>query len=135
VLLFFLPSLIFWTADVSKEAIMTLSLGLAAYGAAKILARRRGGFPLLIVGAAIGAFVRPNELLLVMAGFAIAIIILPAGPRRTLGGVRRLGAIAFLGAMFGLSVYLTLHYIHSSGGSLSLSQISKTSRLEHRDRQ
>jgi len=124
-LLFFLPSLIFWTADVSKEAIMTLSLGLAAYGAAKILARRRGGFPLLIVGAAIGAFVRPNELLLVMAGFAIAIIILPAGPRRTLGGVRRLGAIAFLGAMFGLSVYLTLHYIHSSGGSLSLSQISK----------
>ena len=41
-MLFFLPSLIFWTADVSKEAIMMFALGLTAYGAAKILARRRG---------------------------------------------------------------------------------------------
>ena len=43
-MLFFLPSLIFWTADVSKESIMMLSLGLVAYGGAKIFARRRGGF-------------------------------------------------------------------------------------------
>ena len=86
ILLFFLPSLIFWTADVSKEAIMTLSCGLAAFGAAKVLARRRGGFVLLIIGTAIGGAVRPNELLLVMAGFCIALMILPAGPRRTLGG-------------------------------------------------
>ena len=43
IMLFFLPSMIFWTADVSKEAIMLLSLGLVAYGAAKVLVRRREG--------------------------------------------------------------------------------------------
>jgi hypothetical protein len=128
ILLFFLPSLVFWTADVSKEAIMTLSLGLAAFGAAKILARRRGGFVLLIVGAAIGALVRPNELLLFLAGFCIALLILPAGPRRTLGGVRRVGAIAFLLVLLGVSVYFTLHFLRSSGGSFSLQQISTTDK-------
>ena len=128
ILLFFLPSLIFWTADVSKEAIMTLSLGLAAYGAAKILARRRGGFILLIIGSAIGGSVRPNELLLLLAGFCIALMILPAGPRRTLGGVRRVGAMAFLLVLLGLSIYFTLHFLRSSGGSFSLQQISTTDK-------
>ena len=42
-LLFFLPSLIFWTADVSKEAIMIFLLGLLTYGCAQVLART-GGF-------------------------------------------------------------------------------------------
>jgi hypothetical protein len=128
ILLFFLPSLIFWTADVSKEAIMTLSLGLAAFGAAKILARRRGGFVLLVIGAVIGGAVRPNELLLLLAGFCIALMILPAGPRRTLGGVRRVGAMAFLCALLGLSIYFTLHFLRSSGGSFSLQQISTTDK-------
>lgn len=128
ILLFFLPSLIFWTADVSKEAIMTLSLGLAAFGAAKVLARRRGGFVLLIIGSAIGGAVRPNELLLLLAGFCIALMILPAGPRRTLGGVRRVGAVAFLFVLLGVSVYLTLHFLRSSGGSFSLQQISTTDK-------
>jgi 4-amino-4-deoxy-L-arabinose transferase-like glycosyltransferase len=128
ILLFFLPSLIFWTADVSKEAIMTLSLGLASFGAAKILARRRGGFVLLIIGGGIGALVRPNELLLLLGGFCIALLILPAGPRRTLGGVRRVGAIAFLSVLLGVSVYLTFHFLRSSGGSFSLQQISTTNK-------
>ena len=33
-LVFFFPSLLFWNADVSKESIMTLALGLTAYGMA-----------------------------------------------------------------------------------------------------
>jgi hypothetical protein len=125
ILLFFLPSLIFWTADVSKEAIMSLSLGLCAYGAAKILARRRGGFALLFLGGAIGAPVRANELLLVMAGFAVAMLILPAGPRRNLGGLRRLGSILVLGALLAGSLFITLHYLVHQGGSLSLNSLAK----------
>jgi hypothetical protein len=128
ILLFFLPSLIFWTADVSKEAIMTLSLGLAAFGAAKILARQRGGFVLLIIGGALGAVVRPNELLLLLAGFCIALLILPAGPRRTLGGIRRVGSVAFLLVLLGVALYLTEHFLRSSGGSFSLQQISTTDK-------
>ncbi len=107
---------------------MTLSLGLAAFGAAKILARRRGGFVLLVIGAAIGGAVRPNELLLFLAGFCIALLILPAGPRRTFGGVRRVGAIAFLVSLLGLSVYFTFHFLRSTGGSFSLQQISTTDK-------
>ena len=42
-LIFFLPSLIFWTADVSKESIMIFLLGVLTYGCAQVLARQ-GGF-------------------------------------------------------------------------------------------
>ncbi len=128
ILLFFLPSLVFWTADVSKEAIMTFSLGLCAYGAAKILARRRGGFALIILGGAIGAPVRANELLLLMAGFAVAMLILPAGPRRNLGGLRRLGSILVLGAILAGSIFITLHYLVHQSGSLSLNQLAKANQ-------
>ena len=57
---------------------MTLSLRLAALGAAKILARRHGGFLLLIIGGAIGAVVRPNELLLIRPFPPIALRIRPS---------------------------------------------------------
>jgi hypothetical protein len=104
---------------------MTFSLGLCAYGAAKILARRRGGFALVILGGAIGAPVRANELLLLLAGFAVAMIILPAGPRRNQGGLRRLGSILVLGALLAGSVFITLHYLLHQGGTLSLNTIAK----------
>ena len=55
-------------------------------------------------------------------------MILPAGPRRTLGGVRRVGAVAFLFVLLGVSVYLTFHFLRSSGGSFSLQQISTTDK-------
>ena len=62
------------------------------------------------------------------AAFCIALLILPAGPRRALGGVRRVGAVAFLLVLLGVSVYLTLHFLRSSGGSFSLQQISTTDK-------
>ena len=37
-LVFFLPTLVLWTSDVSKEAMMVFLLGMAAYGCARILA-------------------------------------------------------------------------------------------------
>ncbi len=121
-MLFFLPSLIFWTADVSKESIMMLSLGLVAYGGAKIFARRRGGFTLLVPGVTIGYYVRPNELLLVLSGFAVAMMLPTAAARQNLGGLRRFFGIVFLSALLFISVYLTLHYLRGGGGTLSLQQ-------------
>ena len=41
-MLFLLPSLLFWTSDVSKEAVMMLALGVATLGAARVLARLTG---------------------------------------------------------------------------------------------
>ena len=122
-MLFFLPSLIFWTADVSKESLMMLALGLISYGAAKFLARRPGGFVLVIPGVFIGAYVRPNELMLMMGAFVIAMMVPTAAQRKSLGGFRRLVSLLFLGGLLAVAVAVTLHYIHAGpGGSLSLSQ-------------
>jgi len=125
ILLFFLPSLLFWTADVSKEAIMTFALGLVAYGAAKILRHRRGGITLIVIGSVLAGFVRPNELLLVAAGLVVAIMIMPSSPWRNLSGLRRILSFVFLSAVLGISIYLTVHFLHGKGGSLSLQQISQ----------
>jgi hypothetical protein len=122
-MVFFYPSLIFWTADVSKESIMMLSLGLAAYGGSKIFARRRGGFTLLVPGVVLGYYIRPNELLLLLSGFAIAMMLPTAAARQNLGGLRRFFGIVVLGGLLGVSVYFTLHYLRGGGGTLSLNQV------------
>ncbi len=120
-MLFFLPSLIFWTADVSKESIMMFALGLTAYAAAKFLARQPGGFILVVPGVFIAAYVRPNELLLILAGFAVAMMVPTAAARRHLGGLRRLISLVFLGGLLAIAVGVTFKYLHhGSGGSLSL---------------
>ncbi len=125
ILIFFLPSLIFWTADVSKEAIMTFALGMVAYGVAKILARKPGGILLIVPGAVLGGFVRPNELLLIAGAMVVAVMVMPSSPLKTLSGFRRLLSFVFLALVLGISIYLTFHYLHVSGSSLSLNKISQ----------
>jgi hypothetical protein len=126
ILLFFFPSLIFWTADASKEAIMTFALGLAAYGCAKILARRPGGFTLLVPGAAIGVLIRPNEMVLVLAGFVVAMMVPTASARKNMGGIRRVLGFIFCAVLLIAAFGLTQHYLVHSGGSVS-GQLQATS--------
>ena len=114
-MLFFLPSMIFWTADVSKEAIMMLSLGLTAYGAAKVLARRRGGFMLLCPAWPSAILIRPNELLLVLGGFAVAMMVRPPRSGRTWVGSDGWSAWCSWGLLV-IAVYLTFHYLHGGPG-------------------
>jgi hypothetical protein len=87
-LIFFLPSLIFWTAGVSKESVMYLSIGLAADGASRILARKPRGVLLLVVGIAVGVYVRPQELLLFTGATAAATLFRPRAQGRSLRLVR-----------------------------------------------
>ncbi len=120
-LVFFLPSTIFWTADVSKEAIMTVSLGLVAFGCAKVLRRAPGGFRTITFGALIGVLIRPNELLVALAAFAVALMIRPGGDRRqAYATVKRVGGLAFMFILLGASVFVTLHYL-KLGSTTSLS--------------
>ena len=70
-LLFFLPSLLFWPSSIGKESWMMLTIGLSAYGAARILAKRRGGYPLLGLGLWGAAMVRPHVALIVIAALVI----------------------------------------------------------------
>ncbi len=64
-LVFFLPSLLFWTSAISKEAMMYHLAGLMAYGAALVLTQGRGGVGLLVIGTIIGVYVRPQEIAVV----------------------------------------------------------------------
>jgi hypothetical protein len=126
-LVFFLPTLVFWTSDVSKEAIMTFLLGLTAYGCAGILAHRGfGNYLLIIVCSVGGAFIRPNETLLALGGFTFAMLFRPVNPKVRFEGPRRTVSLVFLGVMVAAAIFVTLHFLPgSSNGSISLTEISK----------
>ena len=74
-LVFFLPSLVFWPSSIGKEAWMTLTLGLVALGAAKLLTHARGGFVLLALGFAGATMVRPHVSALLLAALSIAYVL------------------------------------------------------------
>ena len=74
-LLFFLPSLLFWPSSIGKDSWMLFTLGMATYGAAKILARRHGGYLLLCLGVLGAGMVRPHMSALVLAGLAVAYVL------------------------------------------------------------
>jgi hypothetical protein len=114
-LIFFLPSTLFWTADVSKEAIMTISLGLVAYGCAKVLVRAPGGFRIATVGVFVGVLIRPNELLVVLGAFAVALMIRPQGGRGARSTLKRIGGLLFMAFLLAASIYTTLHYLRLGG--------------------
>lgn len=75
VLVFFLPSLIFWPSGIGKEAWMTFGLGLAALGAAKLLTGTRGAVVPLTVGLLATAMVRPHMTALVFVAAAAAFLV------------------------------------------------------------
>lgn len=100
-LLFFLPSLLFWPSSIGKESWMMATLGLAAYGVAGVLHRRRGGILRLVLGLWGAAMVRPHVALLLLAGLGMAVLLHRsahlAGRRASLGPAVRIvcaGAIA-----------------------------------------
>ena len=74
-LVFFFPSLVFWTSAIGKDALISLGLGLGALGAAKILTRQRGGLVLLGCGLALTALIRPHLALMLFAGLAVAYLV------------------------------------------------------------
>jgi hypothetical protein len=71
-LVFFLPSLLFWTSAIGKDALISLGLGMAALGGAHVLARHWSGFVLLALGLTLVGFVRPHVGLILFAGLAFA---------------------------------------------------------------
>lgn len=69
-LVLFLPSLVFWSSGLGKGAWMTLCIGLALLGAARLLSRTPRSMPPLLAGLGGTALVRPHiTAILVMALF------------------------------------------------------------------
>jgi hypothetical protein len=118
-MLFLLPSLLYWTSDVSKEAIMMMALGISTFGTARVLARQRRGYPMIVLGVAMGIATRPNEFALLLGGFAFAMVFRRPDVRRQLRGARRIGSFIFLFIILALTAVLTVKFVHSSASSIS----------------
>jgi hypothetical protein len=74
-LVFLLPTMLFWPSSIGKEAWLVFALGVAAYGAARVLRRERFGYVVLALGTA-GAFqVRPHMGALFAVCFAGAFLL------------------------------------------------------------
>ncbi len=119
-LVFFLPSLLFWTADASKEAMMTFGLGLAALGVARVLARVKRGYILIVIGAAIGSAVRPHEVALLIVGFAIAMLFRGRDLNKAYRGIRKVVTFVFVVGIVGLSAYVTQKFLGHTNSLSSL---------------
>jgi len=88
-LLFFLPSLVFWPSSIGKEAWMMFSLGIAVYGVAKILTYATwSGTLYCVTGLWLAGMVRPPMAALVAVSLAAAVV-----TRRSKAELRELGPI------------------------------------------
>jgi hypothetical protein len=82
-LVFFLPTLVFWPSAIGKDAWMVLSLGIAAFGAARVLTDHTWrGLALAGLGLWMAVMVRPHVAALTGVGLAVAYAL--RRPRREL---------------------------------------------------
>ena len=70
VFIFFTPTMLFWPSSLGKEAWLVFTLGIASYGAARVLKRLRGGYLLVALGIAAMFAVRPHMGALFALAFA-----------------------------------------------------------------
>jgi len=97
VLIFFLPSMLYWPSSIGKESWLMLFVGVTALGAAKFFAHQRGAFILLGVGAFGTALIRPHVAVLLFASLLVAQLFRPATAHAT-GILLKLGGVAVMGA-------------------------------------
>jgi hypothetical protein len=98
--LMFLPSLMYWTSTISKEAIVILGMGFFICGIGLVFEGRKSfsGVLLMVFGSAITGVVRPNITLLLLVS-AVAALLLPWSRtviRRTNPTVRLAAVIVLL---------------------------------------
>ena len=116
-LVFFVPSLVFWPSSIGKEAFMVLVLGAAALGAAQLFAGRLQGVVWLGLGLWGATVVRPHLTLITVGSLLVAALVAVArgGPRRhQLGRGRLGGAVLVVGLLVTASTFVgaTEHFFH-----------------------
>lgn len=75
VLLFLLPSMLFWPSSLGKDALMLFGLGIFAYGASLVLNYRAIGWLYLLAGSALTVLVRPHITLMAVFGLCLAYVL------------------------------------------------------------
>ncbi|MFV0258380.1 MAG: hypothetical protein ACK5PP_08045 [Acidimicrobiales bacterium] len=100
VLVFFLPSMLFWPSSLGKEAWMITMIGLASYGLARILTGRPLGYAAVTAGVAGMVMVRPHVAGIFAVAAAVALGLRRSTGRR--GLARRIVGLVFVVVMAGL---------------------------------
>jgi hypothetical protein len=104
-LLFFFPSMLFWPSSIGKEAWMVFTLGIAAYGAARVLSGSvLRGLPIAGLGLWLGTLIRPH--VPGMLGAALLIAFVLARPHERFHPTRPMVKIATLGILVAASFLL-----------------------------
>jgi hypothetical protein len=124
-LIFLLPSLVFWPSSIGKDAVMVFGLGLATYGLARLL-RGLALRPVLAfaVGLTVVTFVRPPIGAIVVAGAGIAFVLQPSRTRtgmgRALAWTFGVPVVVLLAAFMFL---LAAHWLKVEGATTPLQQL------------
>jgi hypothetical protein len=84
-LMFLWPSLVLWPSSIGKESVMLFAVGLAALGAALLLTRRRGSYPVVVAGIVLTYLVRPHVAMIMLVALVVALLIGRGHPRPARG--------------------------------------------------
>lgn len=126
-LVFFLPSMVFWPSSIGKEAWMITMLGLGSYGLAKLLTQQRGAYLALVAAVAGMGVVRPHVAAIFFAGVGAAFVL-----RRTkgTGGTgRKIFGLLVLAAVAGVLLNQLQSFFDFTDSSFSVSTVlDETSR-------
>lgn len=93
-LVFFLPSSLFWPSSLGKEAWMLFGLGLFATGAARVLTYQTRGLIYLGAGVLATAMVRPHVTVIALSCFTLALFLIRGRQGRALSPVLTLVTVA-----------------------------------------
>ncbi len=118
--LFFMPSILFWPSSIGKESWMMFGLGIAAFGAATMLARKIvPGLLIAAIGIGLAALVRAPIAALMGVGFVVGgLLRKPSHSLRQLGPIAKLATVVlFAGVLVVLGVTMRGYLARSGLGS------------------
>jgi hypothetical protein len=109
--LFMWPSIVFWTAELGKDALMLFSLGLCSYGVARLSKQKTPAiFALVVVGFLGAFFVRPHIATLLVMSIA-ASFILKVRTARVLTTSRRFVRLLLLAVFSVIVVFVCAQFL------------------------
>jgi hypothetical protein len=128
-LLFFLPSLLFWPSGIGKDTWLLFTLGLMAYGAALLFTRTRGAVLFLGLGGLGSLMVRPHVTVLFFAGVCLGYLLrrrtrTALGPVRTLIGIGVLTSVSIL-LLGQVTAFLGLENVNAESVNDTLSDVQR----------
>lgn len=97
-LVFFLPSTLFWSSGIGKEAWIMLGIGLCLYGTARLCTDAAGAVLPLLAGVALTTVIRPHIAVALIAAMCAALLLPLRAWTVSRLRVRRLLALGLLGA-------------------------------------